>query len=205
MESKYKELQDLDIALRSEADVMLRETGLGRVISNAGYQAVGSYVMHTMTWRDLDFERSVDDPTWAEHWEFGKKLAETGLIWKFSCVDAYRDRRNPGDKGFYWGIQFDYPAGGPIWKVDLWSAREEEWGGLEKRALWISRLTDETRSYILEIKNAICELPEYRKTLLSVHIYVAVLEDKVRGLDDFWGWWRARYGGWQADAPESIL
>jgi hypothetical protein len=189
-----EELLKQDIRLRAEADVMLKETGIGKLISEAGYKPVGSYSMQTMTWRDLDFERSVNEPTWTEHWEFGKKLAETGLIWKFSCVDAYRDRRNPGDKGLYWGIQFDYPTGGPIWKIDLWSAREEEWAGLDRRALWMSRLTDESRCHILEIKAAIWELPEYRKTLLSVHIYEAVLENDVISLDQFWSWWKQRYG-----------
>ncbi len=186
-------LLDLDVALRAEADAMLRTTGLGDLITKAGYHAVGSYVMRTMVWRDLDFEREVDNPTWTEHWEFGRDLAGTGHIWKFSCVDAYRDRRNPGDRGFYWGIQFDYPAGGPIWKIDLWSAKQGEFES-PKRALWMSRLTDESRARILQIKNAVWNHPDYRKTLLSVHIYEAVLEDGVSGLDNFWAWWKPKHG-----------
>ena len=187
-------LLDLDIALRAEADSMLKMTGLGDLISKAGYHAVGSYVMRTMVWRDLDFEREVDNPTWEEHWEFGHKLAQTGQIWKFNCVDAYRDRRNPGDRGFYWGVQFDYPAGGPIWKIDLWSAKHGEFETLGKRALWMGRLNDESRARILEIKNAIWQHPDYRKSLLSVHVYEAVLEHGVRGLESFWAWWKPRYG-----------
>lgn len=188
-------LLDQDISLRTEADAMLKATGLGALISRAGYEPVGSYAMHTMTWRDLDFERSVEDPGWAAHWDFGRRLADMGLIWKFSCVDAYSDRRNPGDKGLYWGLLFDYPPGGPIWKIDLWSAREEEWEGRPRRALWMSRLTEESRCNILEVKNAVCNLPEYRETLLSVHIYEAVLENDVIGLAQFWAWWKGRYGG----------
>jgi hypothetical protein len=200
MDLKYRELLDLDVALRTEADVMLRETGLGKMISMEGYRSVGSYAMHTMTWRDLDFERAVDPPKWAEHWEFGRQLAETGLIWKFSCVDAYRDRRNPGDRGLYWGVQFDYPAGGPVWKVDLWSARHGEFEGLPRRALWMSRLNDESRSHILEIKEAVWSHPDYRKALLSVHIYEAVLEHDVCGVDRFWTWWKSMYG----NAPRAV-
>ena len=194
MNAESKRLLDLDIGLRAEADLMLAESGLGKVISDAGFKPVGSYVMRTMAWRDLDYERTVDEPAWAEHWEFGRKLAETEIIWKFSCVDAYRDRRNPGDRGLYWGVQFDYPTGGPIWKIDLWTARHGEFEGIPKRRLWMSRLTDELRSRILEIKNAVYDLPEYRKTLLSVHIYEAVLEHDIRGLKSFWSWWKARYG-----------
>jgi hypothetical protein len=190
----FRELFVREAALRTEAEDMLANTGLGMIFAQAGYHAVGSYVMRTMVWRDLDFEREVDSPTWDEHWKFGQKLASTGIVWKFSCVDAYRDRRNPGDRGLYWGIQFDYPAGGPIWKVDLWSARHGEFDGLARRTLWMSRLTDESRSHILEIKNAVWSHPDYRKALLSVHIYEAVLEHDIRGLKDFWSWWNTRHG-----------
>ena len=95
------ELLAQDAALRSEADAMLVQTGLGGMIAKAGYHAVGSYVIRTMVWRDLDFEREADNLTWDEHWRFGQGLAQTGLIWKFSGVDAYGDRRNPGDRGSY--------------------------------------------------------------------------------------------------------
>ena len=91
----------MDVAPRAEADSMLQDTGLGKMISDAGYHPVGSYVMRTMTWRDLDFERVEVEPSWIRHWKFGEKLAQTGLIWKFSCVDAYRDKRNPGESGLY--------------------------------------------------------------------------------------------------------
>ena len=88
-----------------------------------GFKAVGSYTMKTMTWRDLEFERS------APH-----------------------------------------------------------------RPLWESRLTEDSRYDILAIKEAVCTLSEYRNTLLSVHIYEAVLEDGVQSIDEFWEWWNKHYG-----------
>ncbi len=193
-DKQYSELFAQDAALRSEADAMLAQTGLGSMIAEAGYHAVGSYVMRTMVWRDLDFERETDNPTWDEHWKFGQRLAQTGLIWKFSGVDAYRDRRSPGNRGFYWGVQFDYPADGPIWKMDLWSARHGEFQSLPRRELWMSRMTEELRGCILDIKKAIWAHPDYRKTLLSVHVYEAVLEEGVKDIDSFWTWWKSRYG-----------
>lgn len=196
MVGKRKALFNLDESLRKEADAMLKEIGLGKLVYGAGYHHVGSYAMRTMVWRDFDFERAEDPPDWRRHWEFGTKLAQLGLVWKFSCVDSYRDRRVPlPENGFYWGIQFDYPKGGPVWKVALWTARQTEWDiNAPKRELWMSRLTDETRFRILEIKNAIWGLPQYRSTLLSVHVYEAVLEQNVRGLEGFKEWWAIRYG-----------
>jgi hypothetical protein len=69
-----EELFYQDISLHIEADLMIKETGLGKIIGEAGYKPVGSYVMNTMTWRDLDFERIDKAPDWQSHLEFGKKL-----------------------------------------------------------------------------------------------------------------------------------
>jgi hypothetical protein len=196
MEKKFRELLDGECRLRAEADTMLAETGLGTMIHEAGYQSVGSYVMHTMMWRDLDFERTEDKPDWQRHWEFGMKLAQTGLIWKFSCVNEYHHHRNTvPDAGLYWGLQFDYPKGGPIWKIDLWTAKPEEFqSGSPRRVEWMSQLTDEMRFHILEIKNAVWSSTEYGKSLLSVHIYEAVLDWNIYGIEEFQDWWKTCYG-----------
>ena len=55
------------------------------------------------------------------------------------------------------------------------------------------KLSDETRYYILAIKNAVWDLPEYRNSLLSVHIYEAVLDYGIRELEEFLGWWEKHY------------
>ena len=187
-------LDRLDSDLRGEADNFLRKSGLGRIITNAGFAPVGSYVMRTMVWRDLDFERMVDPPNWVDHWILGQALAETGWAWRLSCVDAYRDQNSPGDLGHYWGIRASDPDGGPVWKLDLWTARPCEFApALQKRAAWEALMTDEARLSILAIKEVASSRPEYRKTLLSVHIYEAVLEKHISTIEAFWDWWYDTY------------
>lgn len=190
-----EELFDQNVRLHTEADAMLSETELGKMIYEAGYEPVGSYVMGTMTWRDLDFERTEEPPDWQRHWSLGTKLAQNIWIWRLACIDGYRDPRSPeGDFGFYWGLRLDYPKGGPIWKLDLWTARLTEFAsGWQKRAAWMDKLSDETRFHILAIKNAVWDSPEYGNSLLSVHIYEAVLDDNIRGLKEFREWWEERY------------
>jgi len=51
-------------------------------------------------------------------------------------------------------------------------------------------MTEKARLDILVIKEAVHTHPEYRKTLLSVHIYEAVLEHGVSGIEVFRDWWR---------------
>ena len=53
-------------------------------------------------------------------------------------------------------------------------------------------LDDDARSYVLAIKEAVCHDPAYRKTMLSVHIYEAVLKRGIRDVDAFRAWWEAR-------------
>ena len=183
----------LDGSLRDEADRVLDMSGLGNVLRLEGFKTVGSYVMRTMTWRDLDFEREESAPTWRQHWELGAKLAKIDWVWKLRCTDAYRQ---PGgeDQGLYWGLRLSDPASGPVWKVDLWTARTEEFArGSPNRARWCGLLTEETRVRILTIKEAVCGLPMYRREILAVHIYEAVLDHGVRNIEEFDCWCRARF------------
>lgn len=179
---------------------MLARSGLGPILERAGYGAVGSYAMHTMMWRDLDFER-MEEPSWDRHWKVGAAIAETGWCFRLNCVDMYRSRWE--DFGLYWGLRASDPAGreveeseeAVVWKLDLWTARPEEFApGLDRRRAWESLLTEETRSYALAIKEAVCKEPEYRKRRLSVHVYEAVLEHGIRDLESFRTWWAQRHG-----------
>jgi len=183
----------LDEGLRAEADQMLADSGLGSIVAEAGFTMVGSYTTRTMTWRDLDFERVAESPDWEQHWALGRQLATSDWGWGFSCVNAYRDPRTPNDWGFYWGLRATNPQGGPIWKLDLWTARQGEFA-IEKREKWSRLLTEENRLHILAIKKALCDTSEYRQSVFSVQIYEAVLEENIRGLEAFREWHKARYG-----------
>lgn len=189
--AEAERLSRLDANLRSEADEYLLASGLGEVLSAAGYKQVGSYAMHTMVWRDLDFERITDCPRWQDHWQFGQTLAQIDGIYRLACIDAYRDPHF-FDHGLYWGLR-GVSAAGVEWKFDLWTARPSEFApGLAMRAKWTELLTEEARLDILAIKECARVRPEYGSTLLSIHVYQAVLEHGVRSIDDFLAWWNAR-------------
>jgi hypothetical protein len=191
-EENRQRLFDLDAGLRAEADRILEESGMGKIIKEEGFHAVGSYVMHTMTWRDLDFERYDENPDWGKHWELGTKIAKLKWVWRLAAINAYIDPRK-ADEGHYWGIRASRPGEKNYWKFDLWTGRREDFErGAPKRPLWESRLNDDTRYEILVIKEAVCMLPEYLDSRLSSHIYEAVLENGIKGVDAFWEWWQGR-------------
>lgn len=199
MHPDAKKLFAMDENLRREAEEMLARSGIGPILTEAGYKAVGSYVMRTMTWRDLDFERE-EEPDWEKHWEVGTKLAKTGWFWRLNCVNSYRERRH--ERGLYWGLRIadpskPDPADDPsaiVWKMDLWTFRPEDVREMnELRATFTSLMNEEKRAEILALKKALWHAPEYRKTLLSIHIYEAVLQEGVRGVEAFMEWWRGKY------------
>jgi hypothetical protein len=178
---------------------MLDASGIGGILREAGYVASGSQAMRTMTWRDLDFDREQDLPDWADHWRLGARLGATGWCIRMTCTDEYR-ASGGSEHGYYWGLRVADPAvrvegldDPQVWKLDLWTAREAEYApGIALRRHWAALLDDETRAEILAIKEVVCRRAEFRRTLLSVHIYEAVLDCGVRGLDAFDEWWRAR-------------
>ena len=53
--------------------------GLGQIIREEGFHPVGSYVMKTMTWRDLDFERYDESPGLAGALGAGDETGETKM------------------------------------------------------------------------------------------------------------------------------
>lgn len=202
MHSETERLFEVDKALRCEADQMLAESGIGEIIDDAGYTPVGSYAMHTMTWRDLDFERAEDVPDWEGHWEIGTRLAMTGWCLRLSCTNFQRYWPSGGFQSLYWGLLVAdptrleplEPGDKTIWKLDLHTmppAKTKHNACRQER--WISLMTEATRAAILAIKEAVCHEPEYRDTMLSIHIYEAVLECGVRDINEFRGWWDARF------------
>ncbi len=86
------------------------------------------------------------------------------------------------------------PPGDPaVWNLDVWTGRPEEFAaGVAPHAVWEAAMTEESRSHILALKEQLKTHPAYRKSLLSVHVYEAVLEHGVRGEQEFLEWWKAR-------------
>ncbi len=198
MHPEAERLFALDEALRAEAEDVLAASGIGEILAERGYVAAGSYTMHTMAWRDLDFERPEDEPDWGSHFATAKRIAMTGWCWRVVCTNNYRVAR--ADPHLYIGLRATDPASrGRIvpaesvyWKMDLLSMPSADLAThVPRRERWRSLMTEEKRAAILAIKNVVCHEPEYRRTIHSVQIYDAVLEHGVRGLEDFRRWLRA--------------
>ncbi len=192
-----------DEALRKEADIILDKSGIEKVLLKNDFHPVGSYVMKTMTWRDVDFERYDENPDCDTQWELGKELAQLEWVWNLHCNDAYKDPRTPGSSGLYWGIKVTEPESGNIWRIDLWTARREEFERIApNRNTWYSKINDNTRFTILSIKDKLKDFPELQRTYLSSRVYQAVLEHGIKNIEEFRSWWEANWGKFDERPPE---
>jgi len=176
------DLDAQDEALRREADALLARNGVLEILAEFGTPHIsGSYSLRLMTWRDLDIYLETPSPDAVAFVRLGVQLAEALRPRKMSFTDHLNFPATEPVTGLYWGIQ----AQG--WKLDLWAVTPEVCAErLAQCAAIGARLTAETRAAILAIKNEVCRLPEYRKSITSQHIYDAVLDSGSRSVADFW-------------------
>ncbi|MCL5411528.1 MAG: hypothetical protein M1150_02210 [Patescibacteria group bacterium] len=93
-------------------------------------------------------------------------------------------------KGTYLGIKYydhlppeeQSSKSGRLWKIDIWFLSVQ--GSAKTREIR-DKLTEEKRDIILEIKNVLAHNPQYRKTIKSSDIYIAVLDRDVKDMAGF--------------------
>ena len=187
---KDKEIIKHSRYLRQEASELLNKEGLLSILNAFGTtQVIGSYSLDTMTWPDIDISMNLPDEQNVERFfELGKRIATKFQITKMSYSNHFI-RNFPGfDHGLYWGIQLRYAE--REWKLDLWGYGDTDYQKhiAESDALH-QRLQQADRTAILRIKHVICQNPDYRGNVYnSMAIYRAVLEDKVKSVDEFKAW-----------------
>ncbi len=168
--------------LRGEADLLIQKCRLPELLASYPRWFIGgSYNYGLMCWRDLDVYVLDPQHDLRKCFKIGYEVTQ-----RLSAIKS-RFTNNVGadPNGLYWGIKLGNERCG-AWKLDLWFLDAE---GYETHAKYCDnlrlRLTPETRSAILEIKEAYWRRGEYRNTITSDLIYRAVLDHGVRTVHDF--------------------
>ena len=176
--------------LKAEADELMQRCVLAELLKDYPRWFVGgSYSYDLMCWRDRDVY--VLDPQFdlKRCFDVARELTQR--------LDAKESRftnnvssppKADEPKGLYWGLKLGDERK-DAWKIDLWFLDLPEYEQHQNySARMRARLTAETRAAILEIKQAFWQGPEYRDTITSGMIYRAVLDDGVKGIEDFERW-----------------
>lgn len=176
-------------ALQAEAQSVIEELDLTRTLARVGeVQQVGSSVTGLMVWRDLDFTVMAPGLSQQEAFNVVLPLISDGRMVKVEYANELGERsptRLPEDQRHYFVLHF-LAAEGREWKIDItmWytNAPRTQLAHIEYIK---SRLTDETRTAILWLKDVWHRLPIYPYQVGGMEVYDAVLEHGVRTPAEF--------------------
>lgn len=183
------DLLNIDRQLRAEADELLDNRGLRRLLEEyAPVHVVGSYALGLMVWRDLDILMDAPRLTIHDFLDLGKRVSALLSPTKISFHDNLNHQRPEEPRGLYWGVRLgDIKKG--AWKIDIWafdsdlaSAKLLECENLKQR------LNPQNRIAILGLKSHLWQHPMYRDQITSQDIYDAVLQHGATTLTDFWSY-----------------
>ena len=179
--------------LAAEARLVLADLDLLALLGTLGdVHLVGSAATGCMAWRDIDIDVISGAPDPARIWSSMAPLAAHPRVRKLRWSNERGSldiSRNPELDGYFLGIHYLAGDAALLWKLDCWfvpsDAPRPDIAMAERLA---RELTDEQRIAILWIKDGWATRPEYRRTVYSVDIYAAVIDDGVRTPDTFSAW-----------------
>lgn len=142
---------------------------------------VGAAAYGLMVAPDIDIEIYCDAPAVDAGFTIVSSLARQRAI----CQVRFSNELDGPDQGLYWQLRYRADDG-EVWKIDMWLLAHDHPGprSLDLVEPMKHALTDETRSAILRIKEALLDQPDVH----SIEIYEAVLDDGVRSMNGFLAW-----------------
>lgn len=178
--------------LKTEADVLLQHLGIFEILNCYGHvEATGSYLYNMMTWRDIDLCLTVPELSAIDVFSIGAQLAELPGIatMYFRNEQVLKTAGNP--EGIFWCLEFVTETG--IWKIDvLVSTSKVIKEVLKPGQELLSKLTDDKRRSIIDLKMILCKDLNYRKSFGSTDIYEAVIDGNVHNLEQWEKWLKQR-------------
>ena len=177
-----------DAALREEADRLL-SSGLREALDWYGEaHVVGSYALSLMVWRDLDIHIVRADLALPPFFELGARIASLLSPCRMHFRNELLMQTPSLPRGLYWGVYLGDERMG-AWKVDVWASDRQAFEATRSFEIELhARLTEGARRTILEIKTAVWNNPEYRRSFSSSDIYNAVLDSGVQDVDGFFAY-----------------
>ncbi|TDD24688.1 hypothetical protein E1218_16185 [Kribbella turkmenica] len=164
---------------RTAHDILRDLDLLGRWSRYGDPVVVGSVAIGVVVPPDIDLEIYSDEPRVADGFAVMAPLAELPSTRRITYLDA-RDRH---EQGQYWKLEYELTADA-TWTIDMW-VFDRAARGADLTTAVREALTDETRDYILTIKEEAAALGE---RAYGYWLYQAVLDAGVHSYPDFKAW-----------------
>lgn len=164
------------------SDRILYEFGLFNELKKIGEpHIVGSYRMDMMVKNDLDIDVENDKMSLEKLYELTSFVVSTfNPIW-------YEAKQEVNDNGnIVWFHGFEFQIEDELFNVDIWFFNRETIEKAENYCEEIShRATDKQKEIIINLKRELINRGLYRYNLYtSMHVYEAVLEKRVVGIEE---------------------
>ncbi len=170
--------------MREKALNLLDKWNIAEYLNKYGdAYTVGSVALDLMTWRDIDLEVICNkEPTREDALEVVEILFVENDFRKVTPIDYREGEGVSKPKGLYIGGQY-IDEDRNEWKVDIWLLTPDSANAKKKTQEIRDKLTPKYRERILNLKSRLHDHPKYRKQVLSVDIYDAVLDKEVKDLE----------------------
>ena len=172
--------------LHTTADKILQELDLINFLKKYGkVNIVGSYALNLMTWEDIDIVviSQTSEISYKDFLDTVIYLFPKENIYSLDIQDFRKSIYPERPQGIYCGIKYLMKPD-IFWKIDIWFFLSEN-KAVENVEKIKSKLNDQNRRIILEIKNTMREEFPHGKKISGIDVYNAVLENKVTNLEEF--------------------
>ena len=191
--SKDKSNMNNSHVLKTEANALLHRLCIFKILSRYGHaEATGSYLYNMMTWRDIDLCLTVPKLSVKKAFSIGTHLADLPGIatMYFRNELVLKTKGNP--QCVFWCLEF-VTEKLETWKIDiLISTSKVIKEVLRPGQELLSKLTDDNRRTIIELKAILCEDLEYRRSFRSTDIYEAVVNGNVNNIEQWEKWLKGK-------------
>ena len=174
--------------LRAAAEAVRADLALDDMLAVLGEpHLVGSAALGLMVWPDLDITVVCDALDTAALYRAAVDLVSHPRVRQLTFRNdsgSWNTHPERYPDGVYWGI--DYRDEHRSWNIDVWFVADADRQPDLRHVRELGpRLTPETRTAILAIKQAWMKRPEHRDAVKSIDIYTAVLDRGVRTPEEF--------------------
>jgi hypothetical protein len=185
-------MEDLEkqvASFKAEADAILYKYGLLKIMEKYGTPFItGSYVLGTMTRRDLDINLETDSITIDRFFQMGSEIAVALQAGRILYLNEFVDRHPRLPLGLYIGVYTRIIGENQEWNIDIW-AMDIEQSLRNKKVINDFRLAMDTdkkkKELILKIKSKSLEHQWYQRSFFSTDIYNAVINEDVKNTEQF--------------------
>lgn len=177
-----------NLILKKEADELLYDYGLYNTLQDYSKREdiyiTGSYALDLMVWRDLDIFIDIDQIFQDDIYDLvNTVMSRFRPVW-LETKDTFNE--NTGcPKGYFLGFE-TLKVNNKLWNVDIWvTNRAHIHSNLDYINKLKSKLNDDSRKIIMDIKKQLIELKEYGTKYFSIDIYNGVINKGFKTLEDF--------------------